>query len=191
MTLFGWNGNSKEENRRVIRLICEWISLHEFRGIIIDLREHRGGNMWPYLEGLSPLIGDSTLLAWGRQKESKKNGTKWINMKKSGRFQSGLYTKKDLPFPIAVLVGKQTASSGEFTALALHGRKRVRLFGEPTAGFTSMNRTFTYKKNTSLHLTTDGVTGYNGKFYNGKMKPIIPDVISQDPMKEARSYILG
>jgi hypothetical protein len=192
LTLYSWSGYSKEENHKVIREIRRWIRSHALKGLLIDLREHEGGNMWPFLQGLSPLLGGSSLLAFGLEKESRKTGENWINMGKLGGIHTGTYVRRDLPFRVAVLVGKHTGSSGEFTALVFHGRKHARLFGATTAGYTSNNTTFRYRKSVFLNLTTHGVTGYNGRFYNGGKHPILPDVIIRgDPMKEAKAYVMS
>jgi C-terminal processing protease CtpA/Prc len=41
--------------------------------------------------------------------------------------------------PVAVLIDRGTASSGEFTAMSFEGRPRARFFGEPTAGYLTIN----------------------------------------------------
>lgn len=115
---------------------------------IVDLRLNGGGNLYPMLVGLQPLLGEGvaggTIDVDGRKVHDwllKPDGLYWSDQSGERRFAS-----LDLPVkleraapPIAVLVGPATRSSGQATALAFRGRKNCRLFGEPTArGYTTV-----------------------------------------------------
>ena len=145
-------------------------------GWIIDLRQNIGGNMWPMLWGLDPLLGPSPfgafILANGRKEQ-------WV------RAKNHLFpTSENLPAtapnfqlkhgdaPVAVLLGPKTASSGEMIAIAFIGRKGVRTFGNVTAGFTSANKTYPLSDGAFLVLTESSVSDRLGREYTG---PIIPD----------------
>lgn len=129
------------------------------RAWIIDLRRCDGGNMWPMLAGLTPLLGKGTYGSfvdpvdriwwdWGF------NGTELTSMRRDDPNEN--YTMQELPewqplqrtdAPVAVLTSKVTASSGEAVAISFIGRANTRLIGEPTGGLTSANH---------LHELSDG-----------------------------------
>lgn len=156
-------------------------------GWIIDLRQNIGGNMWPMLWGLDPLLGPSPfgafLLIDGRTEQ-------WV------RAKGHLFpTSENLPetppnfqlkhddAPVAVLVGPKTASSGEMIAIAFIGRKDTRTFGNPTAGFTSANKVYPLSDGAFLVLTESSVSDRLGREYAG---PIIPDEqVADDKAKSA------
>jgi carboxyl-terminal processing protease len=115
-------------------------------GWIVDLRNDGGGTMWPMLAGLDPLLGDGPFGFF----VSAQGSVPWLRTSRG--IASAMPTGQAPPppafalahaaAPIAVLIGPRTGSSGEMTALALIGRPGVRVFGAPSAGFTSANGTF-------------------------------------------------
>jgi carboxyl-terminal processing protease len=152
--------------------ICGWI---------IDLRENSGGNMWPMLAGLDPLLGPSPFGAF-----LPPDGTKVDWVRANGKiFQSFKKLKETPPTfklkhgdaPLAVLIGPQTASSGEMVVLSFVGRKNARLFGNPTAGYTSANTVHPLSDGAYLVLTESSVADRLGREYSG---PIIPDEQTED-----------
>jgi carboxyl-terminal processing protease len=147
--------------------ICGWI---------IDLRQNGGGDMWPMLRGLDPLLGPSPFGAFLPAKEKKQN---WVRA--SGNIfpisekleeTPPAFQLKHSNAPVALLVGPQTASSGEMVAIAFVGRKNTRLFGSPTAGFTSANAVWPLSDGAYLVLTMSSVADREGREYSG---PIVPE----------------
>lgn len=126
---------------------------------IIDLRRCDGGNMWPILAGLTPLLGtgtygsfvdpiDNIWWEWGF------NGTELTSTRRddpSERFTMGELAEwkplRHMNAPVAVLTSRVTSSSGEAVAISFKGRPRTRLIGEATGGLTSANK---------LHTLSDG-----------------------------------
>ena len=92
--------------------------------------------------------------------------------------------------PIAVLVGSRTASSGEATATAFHGRPDTRFFGQPTAGLTTSNEPLALSDGALLILTMSVFTDRNGVSY-GQDISIEPDVlVDGDPTAAATDWLL-
>jgi carboxyl-terminal processing protease len=152
--------------------ICGWI---------VDLRQNSGGNMWPMLWGLDPLLGPSpfgTFLAMDSRKENwvRAQGQIFPTSENLQETPPGFQVKHS-DAPIAVLVGPNTASSGEMVAIAFIGRKDVRHFGNPTAGLTSGNTTHPLSDGAYLLLTGTGVADRFGREYSG---PIVPDEQTED-----------
>lgn len=162
-------------------------------GWIIDLRENGGGDMWPMLRGLDPLLGiapfglfvlpDGSKLTWVRAYGNIFPSPKGLPA------SSPAFSLTRSSAPIAVLIGPQTASSGEMTAIALIGQPRVRVFGARSAGFTTANKAHLLSDGAMLVLTETSVQDRTGKDYVG---PITPDE-QLDPAKaeEAAQRWLG
>jgi carboxyl-terminal processing protease len=149
------------------KAICGWI---------VDLRQNGGGNMWPMLWGLDPLLGTSPFgifLAVDGRKEYwvRAKGHIFPTSENLPETPPGFQVKQS-DAPIAVLIGPHTGSSGEMVAIAFMGRKNVRHFGSPTAGFASANTTHQLSDGAYLALTGAGVSDRLGREYTG---PIIPD----------------
>lgn len=109
---------------------------------VIDLRHHRGGTLFPAIAALRPLLGKQAAGyftdATGKQQQAWLWGTT-----QSGTEQDPYITAPDQQFeaeqdPTAVLLGAETASTGEMLAIAFMGRPAARSFGAPTAGFTTV-----------------------------------------------------
>lgn len=78
------------------------------------------------------------------------------------------------PGRVAVLVSRQTGSSGEMVALALRGRAESRIFGEQTAGLTTANTVYPLPHGGLIAVATERTRDAFGKRYDG---PILPDQV--------------
>ena len=129
-------------------LVCERIadSLQsviarlDSRGIsrwIIDLRKNSGGNCWPMLTGIGPLLGDGIygyfVSSGERIPITYHDGSAFQGRHILCRVSNkGYRTRKDRK-SIVVLTGRRTVSAGEIVALAFKGRAQTCFIGEPTA----------------------------------------------------------
>ena len=164
-------------------------------GWIVDLRDDRGGDMWPMLAGLSALVGGPFVGEF----VSRDGVQPWLVA--SGR--AGMVVKHDMvsigaqdepvmAAPVAVLIGPGTGSSGEMTAIAFEHRPNSRFFGQPTLG--------TYNSVVQQHTLSDGTlfgivhalgADRTGHVYDG---PIVPDVLvgeGDDPVRAAAAWLLS
>lgn len=145
------------------------------KGWIVDLRGNDGGNMWPMLAGLGPILGEGIL---GYFIDVDKSEISWSYNK--GKSQVGNqmvvsvlnpYTlKKDNP-KVAVLINQSIASSGEATTIAFKGRPNTKFFGTPTFGLSTANRSFTLSDKALLYLTVSTMADRNKKLYGSKVEP--------------------
>jgi len=144
---------------------------HRIDGWVVDLRSNGGGNMYPMIVGLGPLIGDGIAGYF----VSPKNTRPWRYIKGSSarvKIQSP-YLLKNPTAKIAVLIGPNTASSGEMTALSFIGKHNVKLFGQPTSGYTTGNDGFKLSDGAYLYLAVTYTADRNKKKYLGKIDPDI------------------
>ncbi|GBQ83948.1 hypothetical protein AA14337_2721 [Acetobacter malorum DSM 14337] len=144
------------------------------RGWIVDLRHDRGGNMWPMVQALRPLLGSGDLGFF--EDSSGKRSAPWRAV------VQGVVQQNDGPdlsrVPVAVLLGPQTASAGEAVAIALKGRPNTRFFGTATHGQTSGNKSFTLPDGGMLAVAAEFELDRTGKRYEG---PVQPDGMEADP----------
>ena len=172
-------GGTPEQQVEFAETVNNMIQAHDVAdvcGWVVDLRRNTGGNLWPMLAGLGPLLGEGVLAASvypdGRRVEIWHRG---------GQAGFGDYTQLRVraPYrpaavrPVAVLLGPATASSAEVLAVAFRGRATARSFGAPTRGLSAGNRTFALADGASLVLTVAATSDAAGRVYEG---PIAPDV---------------
>lgn len=154
-------------------------------GWIVDLRNNSGGNMWPMLLGVEPLLripGDG-IQVLGMLRGAGPNvpweshdGTLMAKGRPILGFGQPGYRLREPGGPVAVLLGERTASSGEATALAFRGRPDTRSFGAPTAGFATSNSSIRLPDGTLFLLTDTLMADRNGVGDGG---PIVPDQVTE------------
>jgi hypothetical protein len=169
-------------------------------GWIVDLRGNVGGNMWPMLAGVGPLLGEGSDLGEffntnGHATWQYRNGV-----------ASDLENGKADPYPavegqpyrvagtpkVAVLIDGSTGSSGEAIAIAFRGRPFTRFFGEHTWGVSTVNAPFTLSDGATIWLTIGTQADRTGRQYPDGMAPdeAFPPALqalppSQDPVVQA------
>lgn len=177
---------------QIHNMIKKLDSENTIKGWIVDLRDNTGGNMHPMISGLGSLIGEGTL-GYFVYKDKK---TPWVY--KDRKFGSNTITEsydlKSGQSKIAVLIGPNTASSGEATTIAFIGKSNVKLFGKPSAGYTSANRIYPLSDGKSFALASSYEMDRNGKVYYGKIDPDVP-VESKEgkdmDLETAKTWILN
>ncbi len=150
---------------------------NSLEGWIIDLRLNFGGNCWPMLTGLGPLIGDSTIGYFIDSDEEKqsiiyKDGLSYINDEVQLKIKNPICLQ-DREKPIAILISERTASSGELIAILFAGRTQTRFFGNKTKGLTTGNESFELLDGSILFLTTSNFMDKNQNLY---LDGVIPDI---------------
>ncbi|MCV2357886.1 S41 family peptidase [Paucibacter sp. TC2R-5] len=145
-------------------------------GLLMDLRTNSGGNMYPMLSGLLPLLPEGLMLSFKSREGassavSRRGGEIWVEGERITAALESAPSAPVLPIHIAVLTGPQTGSSGEMVALAFKGRANTRFFGLPTAGVTSANQPFPLRHGGILNLATSMTLDRSGKPHPGPIQP--------------------
>jgi carboxyl-terminal processing protease len=144
-------------------------------GWIVDLRDNTGGNLWPMLAGIGPLIGDGE--AASADYPDGRRVPLWYRDGRAGlgdyvqlRVAGAAYELRTPQPYVAVLQGPRTASSGEVIAAAFRGLPRHRSFGSATRGLSSGNRTFDLSDGAALVLTVAATRDRTGRSYVGALE---------------------
>ncbi|MGQ0639689.1 MAG: S41 family peptidase [Gemmatimonadaceae bacterium] len=109
-------------------------------GWIVDLRGNGGGNMWPMVAGVGPVLGEDIVgyfidpvgqeIAW-----EYRNGASVSGGVPAQRVDAPYILRRARP-KVAVLSDNRIASSGEATLIAFKKRPNTRSFGVATCGLS-------------------------------------------------------
>jgi hypothetical protein len=163
-------------------------------GWIVDLREDGGGNMWPMMAGLGPILGDG-IMGWivynNREYEREYRGGAAMSF-------GDVFAQVGMPYTllrpdpkVAVLTGGGTNSAGEAIAVWFKGRPATRSFGTPTCGHHHLLSTFQLSDGARLTLKNANNADRLKRPYAG---PIAPDELVPDPQEivgRAVTWLLG
>jgi len=144
----GWSGSLPEGTAAAATLRSQVIDslASSGCGVVLDFSSNHGGNMWPMLAGLEPLLTEGVLGyfqdAHGTNKTIEKRGGTFLVNGSAQPFVGTELRPKNAAAHIAVVVGPKSASSGEIVPIMLHGQSNVVLFGRPTSGHSTSNSTF-------------------------------------------------
>ena len=148
---------------------------------IVDLRRNDGGNMWPMLAGLTPLLGVGE---YGSFVKPGDDGWVWafdgeqIGAQQNGSFFEDYAVEVEAfkplvnpDVPVAVLTSAVTSSSGEIVLIGLLGHPKTRSFGLGTGGIPTSNEMITLADGSWLLLTTYYCADRLGCGYKGVIEP--------------------
>ncbi|WP_406425321.1 S41 family peptidase [Streptomyces sp. NBC_00842] len=157
-------------------------------GWVVDLRSNTGGNMWPMLAVVGPILGDGQVGMFvdadGKKSVwSIKHGAPYVDGKSKG-WGDGQPVARSMP-PVAVLTGEQTASAGEAVVVAFRGRPDTRFFGERTNGVPTANKAYRLPDGAMLILTEGKNADRTGRTYDAAIPP--DEEIVKDPRPVARN----
>lgn len=161
-------------------------------GWIVDLRSNLGGNMWPMVAGIGPILGEGTAgyfigpdglgYSWGYLDGASVN---------EGTVISQVVDPYELILPnpkVAVLLDNGIASSGEVMAISFVGREKTKSFGSPTCGLSTANSGYTLSSNCTLVLTVAYLADRDKNLFG---MPVPPDQVSTNEsiMQDAVAWI--
>lgn len=150
-------------------------------GWIVDLREDRGGNMWPMIAGLGPIFGEG-IIGW----------IVYNNRDYEREYRDGAALSLDEPFArvavpytlirplpkVAVLTADTTNSAGEAITVFFKSRPDTRSFGAPTCGHHHLLGDFRMSNGATLTLKTAHNADRLKRTYAGR---VVPDELATAP----------
>lgn len=149
-------------------------------GWIVDLRGNGGGNMWPMLAGIGPLLGDSLVGSFGSGPAAERwfqapgvSGIRHADgrIDTLSRVTVPVVRLRDPEAPVAILIDAGTGSSGEAVAVAFWGRPNSRSFGMRSAGFATVNRGSRLPDGANMVVTTGYYTDRRGTQHAERLQP--------------------
>lgn len=157
---------------------------------IIDLRKNSGGNCWPMLAGIGPLLGEGVCGYFVASEEripiAYRNGAAFQGKHVLCRVSGEGYRTQCSRKSVIVLTGRKTVSAGEIVALAFKGKEQAWLFGEPTAGLTTANATYSLSDHSMLVLTVCQEADHTGRICQGS---IVPDKLIPPPLTPSNNAL--
>ncbi|MEL6719439.1 MAG: S41 family peptidase [Bacteroidota bacterium] len=152
------------------------------KGWIVDLRQNGGGNCWPMLVGVGPLLGEEVAGYFAENGDFSgwkyKNGVGYQEDAAQSKMKGKVYQLKNKQPKIAVLYGSNTASSGEIMAVSFKNHPNAKTFGQKTAGYSTGNVNFTLSNGSMLFLATS--------VYADRMKNLYPHGVEPDVVIEEK-----
>jgi len=144
-------------------------------GWIVDLRGNTGGNMWPMLAGVGPVLGSGVAGYFFSPANSSSawtyaNGTAAVNGAAQASVSNAYAVTRPSP-RVAVLTDGLVASSGEAIAIAFRARPNTRSFGAATCGLSTANGSFRLSDGAMLFLTTAQMADRSGMAYGSSIAP--------------------
>ena len=144
---------------------------------IVDLKDNDGGNVWPMLLGLSPLLGEGIL---GYLVDADNNYINWGISNKQVFFNNILsaelpnpYCLKNKIIKLAVIISSNTSSAGEAIAVSFKGAENTCFIGSPTRGKSTGNTGYDLSDGARIYVTRTIFADRNKNIYG---VPIIPDI---------------
>jgi C-terminal processing protease CtpA/Prc len=165
----------------------------EISGWIVDLRPNTGGNMFPMLAGIGPILGDG-IAGYFIGPDGEENSWSYSEGSSFSRqiprvTVQNPYTLINENPKVAVLLDVATASSGEAIAISFINRENTASFGTPTCGISTGNGVYPLSDNASLALTQVVLADRQKNTFGGKIQPDFP-VNNEEIIARAINWIL-
>lgn len=168
------SANSRAYIRRALSRISSLQAKDRPCGWIVDLRNDTGGNMYPMLLSLGPILGEGNLIGF----TGRKGFRYYVAYHHSALSGRGYTDRAPLTVeditpapPVAVLTSQMTASAGEVVTVAFHGRRQTRSFGSPTLGATNGPLPHRLADGAVLFFAVDYYVDRHGTVYRDPIKP--------------------
>jgi hypothetical protein len=144
-------------------------------GWIVDVRGNGGGNMWPMIAGVGPVLGDGLAgyfidpvgveTAW-----AYRDGAAWEGDVANHRVTVPYRLRRERP-RVAVLIDNGVASSGEAVVISFKGRPDTRSFGDRTCGLSTANAPYPMSDGATLNITEATMADRMRTLYGYSVQP--------------------
>jgi carboxyl-terminal processing protease len=142
---------------------------------IVDLRWNTGGDMYPMLAAVGGLLDRGRIIGFQPTTGSRT----WVAYD-GGAFSAGGHQVMAAPAPeppvpqrprVALLIGSQTASSGEAVLVAFLGQRDIHTFGQPTFGVPNAPTTVPLNDGYAMEYSAEKDIDRTGRPYEGPIAP--------------------
>ncbi len=173
----GFSG-TEEEGLSFAQAIQDEIAAQDsetLKGWIVDLRRNTGGNMYPMLAGIGPILGEGVA---GYFLYASNNSYSFSYRNGGAYFSDVVLAQIDNPYQlktphlkVAILLDQECGSSGEAIAAAFSGRENTRSFGKPTCGVSTGISGFELSDRSSLGLAISIMANRNMQAFGSRIPP--------------------
>ena len=153
----------------------------DIKGVVLDLRGNRGGNMYPMIAAVHRFLPDDVILRFRTRRNNMPINLDYVTR------SAGIDRQPAIECPVALLTDDMTGSSGEAVLLCFRGLERCRTFGAPTAGYASSNQPYRLPDGSQLVLTIGEDIARTGEAFCED--PIAPDVPTETPFEAALEWL--
>lgn len=158
-------------------------------GWVLDLRDNTGGNVYPMLTAVAPLLGAGTLVGFQHRDRHVEGvtvdrGGQAVEATGDVRLGAAPPQPWTLDAPVAVLINSRVASAAEIVVIAFTGRDDTRTFGSDTAGVPTENHAIELSDGSVLVVTAALGVDRNAHIFDG---PIPPD----EPIEQTADRTAG
>jgi C-terminal processing protease CtpA/Prc len=196
LSVFNGSEQAATEYATKVQAILRQLDSGNMCGWVVDLADNRGGNVWPMVAGIGPLLDGEIVGAFvdpDGQKQTwfYRDGQAGINTDVKRHVRPPAYRLKGTAPVVAVVTSGETASSGEAIAVTFRGRPHTRSFGTPTAGLSTGLVGHKLSDGAALLLAELTYVDRTGQHYG---KEVIPDtqVVGSDQARQAAlDWLLG
>ncbi len=199
---FSGAGDAADALATTYHRIIEGVDTLGVCGWIVDLRGNAGGNMWPMVAGLGPILGEGVL---GYFVDPDSVVRTWRYADGGAALDGAVLAKADDPYapvapepPVAVLADQWTASSGEAAFIAFKGRPESFSSGVRTYGVSTANQGFPLSDGAVLVLSVSTMADRTGRLYGGSVPvdeqiggPRSLDPATDSPLRLAMAWLGG
>lgn len=189
----GWVG--AQEFAEEIQAQIQAADHEDLAGWVVDLRGNTGGNMWPMIAGIGPILGEGTAgyftsvngreTAWGYS-----GGSSWVLDGREVVSVTTPYQLRSESPKVAVLTDNFVMSSGETVLVSFLGRPNTRQFGETTCGLSTSRGAFTLFNGARLYLSTYHLADRERVRYGHSIVPDSPTVDTAVAVQLAVEWLL-
>ena len=167
-------------------------------GWIVDLRRNTGGDLWSFLAGLGPILGEGKLGGFVYPDDSEEwwiyeNGKVfWAEEERFESYVRGpIYTVAQTGLPVALLISRMTHAAPELVVVAFQEWGTVRTFGEASAGAPHL--VLHTPLSDGAFLYASGAVGMDrtGRLYDGPIEPDEPVMIDWQKIGAASDPVVG
>lgn len=165
-------------------------------GWIVDLRGNGGGNVWAMLAGVGPILGEGDVGKTETYYENGRAGSRDDSDEPYYAKTTGIPVHLAAAPPVAVLMDRDTGSSGEGVAIDFRGRADTRFFGELTYGAATATFPYPLSDGAQIYLVIGVMKDRNGNEYPDGVSPdeeILSEatISTNDPVIRAASEWLS
>jgi carboxyl-terminal processing protease len=167
---FSENRKDFDDFATKVQAVIADLASHHPCGWIVDLRGNGGGNIWAMLAGVGPILGEGE---WGNKRyyEDGKAGVR-------DDAKDPYYARTNTPPvrlsgtpPVAILIDRDTGSSGEGIAIAFRSRADTRFFGELTYGAATSTFPYPLSDGAQIYLVVGTMLDRSGREYPDGIAP--------------------